>query len=131
MCCQLFVTDKGFVYVVPMKSKPEVLQAVNQFAKEIGAPDAIILYAAGEQTPKALRKYCSNIGTTLKYLYEGTPWENKVELFIRLIEEAVHKHMKETDGPLAFWGYCVERQAQIKNRTAKINFSLHRANAYT
>jgi hypothetical protein len=41
-CCQLFVTDKGFVYVVPMKSKSEVLQALKQFAKEIGAPDAII-----------------------------------------------------------------------------------------
>ena len=32
-CCQLFVTDKGFVYVVPMRSKSEVLQAVKQFAK--------------------------------------------------------------------------------------------------
>jgi hypothetical protein len=28
-CCQLFVTDKGFVYVVPMKSKSELLQAVK------------------------------------------------------------------------------------------------------
>jgi hypothetical protein len=27
-CCQLFITDKGFVYIVPMKSKTEVLQAV-------------------------------------------------------------------------------------------------------
>jgi hypothetical protein len=35
-CCQLFVTDKGFVYVVPMRSKGEVLAAVKQFAKEIG-----------------------------------------------------------------------------------------------
>jgi hypothetical protein len=32
-CCQLFVTDKGFVYVVPMKSRAKVLQAVRQFAK--------------------------------------------------------------------------------------------------
>jgi hypothetical protein len=47
-CCQLFVTDKGFVYVVPMKSKADVLQAVKQFAKEIGAPDAIICDMAGE-----------------------------------------------------------------------------------
>ena len=39
-CCQLFVTDKGYVYVVPMKSKSEVLQAVKQFAKELGAPEA-------------------------------------------------------------------------------------------
>ena len=36
-CCQLFVTDKGFVYVVPMKKKAEVLKAVKQFAKEVGA----------------------------------------------------------------------------------------------
>ena len=40
-CCQLFVTDKGFVCVVLMKSKAEVLQAAKQFAKEIGAPEAI------------------------------------------------------------------------------------------
>ncbi len=49
-CCQLFVTDKGFVYVVPMKRKIEVLLAVKQFAKEIGAPDAIICDMSGEQT---------------------------------------------------------------------------------
>ena len=28
-CCQLFVTNKGFVYVVPMKSNTVVLQAVK------------------------------------------------------------------------------------------------------
>ena len=28
---QLFVTDKGFVHVAPMKSKKEVPQAVKQF----------------------------------------------------------------------------------------------------
>ena len=32
-CYQLFVTDVGFVYVVPMRSKMEVLKAVNRFAK--------------------------------------------------------------------------------------------------
>jgi hypothetical protein len=36
-CCQLFVTDKGVVYLVPLKRKGEVLLAVKQFAKEIGA----------------------------------------------------------------------------------------------
>jgi hypothetical protein len=34
-CCQLFVTDKGFVYVVPTKRKGEALLAMKQFAKEI------------------------------------------------------------------------------------------------
>ena len=41
-CCQLFVTDKGFIYVVLMKKKSEVLLAIKQFAKEIGAPDSFV-----------------------------------------------------------------------------------------
>jgi hypothetical protein len=81
-CCQLFVTDKGFVYVVLMKSKAEVLQAVKQFAKEIGAPEAIICDDAGEHTSHSLRKFCNEIGTTMKVLEEGTPWANKAELYI-------------------------------------------------
>jgi hypothetical protein len=47
-CCQLFVTDKGFLYVVPMRRKGEVLQAIKQFAKEIGAPDAFIADMSSE-----------------------------------------------------------------------------------
>jgi hypothetical protein len=130
-CCQLFVTDKGFVYVVPMKSKSEVLQAVKQFAKEIGAPDAIISDAAGEQSSQNLRKFCSEMGTTLRYLEEGTPWANKAELYIGLIKEAVRKDMKESNCPLAFWDYCVERRARINNLTAKSLFQLHGMNAHT
>ena len=130
-CCQLFVTDKGFIYVVPMKSKAEVLQAVKQFAKEIGAPDAIICDMAGEQTSKDLRKFCTEIGTTLRFLEEGTPWANKAELYIGLIKEAVRKDMKDSNCPLAFWDYCVERQARINNLTAKDTFKLHGTNAHT
>jgi hypothetical protein len=67
-CCQLFVTDKGFVYVVPMKSKANVLDAVKQFAKEIGAPDALIFDMSGEQTSQPMRKFCHEIGTSLRVL---------------------------------------------------------------
>jgi hypothetical protein len=94
-CCQLFVTDKGFVYVVPMKSKSEVLQAVKQFAKEIGAPEAIICDMAGEQTSQNLRTFCNEIGTTMRVLEEGAPWANNAELYIGLLEEAVRKDMKD------------------------------------
>ena len=48
-CCQLFVTDKGFIYVVPMKHKSEVLLTIKQFAKEVSAPDAIVSDMAKEQ----------------------------------------------------------------------------------
>ena len=50
--CQFLVTNKGFIYVVPMQTKSEVLQAVKQFAKEIGAPDAIICDMSCEQTSR-------------------------------------------------------------------------------
>jgi len=64
-CCQLFVTDKGFMHVVPMKKQSDVLQATKQFAKEIGAPDAMTVDHSGEQTSQAVRQFCSEIGTTL------------------------------------------------------------------
>ena len=73
-CCQLFITDKGFVYVVPMKSRTEVLQAVKQFAKEIGVLDAIICDEASEKKSQNIRKLLGEIGTTLRLLEEGTPW---------------------------------------------------------
>ena len=108
-CCQLFVMDKGFVYVVLMRSKSEVLQAIKQFAKEIGVPTAIIADMAGEQMSQKVRKFCNDIGTTLWALEEGTPWSNKAELYIGLLKEAVQKDMDESDSPMCLWDYCVER----------------------
>ena len=88
-CCQLFVMDKGFIYVVPMRRKSEVLQAIKQFAKKIGAPTSIIADMAGEQMSQEVRKFCNDIGTTLQALEEGTPWSNKADLYIGLLKEAV------------------------------------------
>ena len=67
----------------------------------------------------------------MQYLEEGNPWANKAKLFIVLIKEAVRKYMKDSDFPLPFWDYCVERQAWINNLTAKKNFILYGSNAYT
>jgi hypothetical protein len=130
-CCQLFVTDKGFVYVIPMKSISEVLQAVKQFAKEIGAPEAIICDMAGEQTSQNLSKFCNEIGTTMRVLEEGTSWANKAEVYIGLLKEAVRKDMKDSNCPLVFWDYYVERRSRIHNLTAKESFKLHGSNAHT
>ena len=101
-CCQLFVTDKGFLYVVPMHRKSEVLQVIKQFAKEIGAPTSIIADMSGEQMSHNIRKFCNDIGTTLRALEEGTPWSNKAELYIGLLKEAVRKDMRESNSPLPY-----------------------------
>ena len=132
-CAQLFVSDKGFVYVVPLKQEGQgqVLQAIKQFAKAIGAPDALIHDASKSQKSQDVRKYCNDIGTTLRVLEENTSWANKAELYIGIIKEAVRKDMKESNCPLAFWDYCMERRARINNLTAKDLFSLHGGNAHT
>ena len=129
-CAQLFVTDRGFVYIVPMTKESDVLQAVKQFAKTIGAPDAIICDAARAQKSKDVKKLCNDIGTTLGVLEENTPWANKAELYIGILKEAVRKDMKEANSSLAFWDYCLERGARINNLTAKDLFSLHGTNPY-
>eukprot|EP00957_Ditylum_brightwellii_P060677 4606691-Ditylum_brightwellii.AAC.1 len=57
-------------------------------------------------------------------LEEGTPWANKVELYIRLLKEAIRKDIKDSNSPLAFWDYCVECHARINNMTAKRLFQV-------
>ena len=62
-----------------MKTKKEVLQAVKQFAKEIGAPEAIICNPAREQSSDELHQFCRKIGTALQLLEENAPWANTIE----------------------------------------------------
>ena len=67
-CCQLFVMDKGYLYVGPMKHKGEVLLVIKQFTKEIGAPDAIVSDMAKEQLSQEVKHFCNLIGTTIQAL---------------------------------------------------------------
>ena len=129
-CCQLFVTDKGFIYVVPMRRKSEVLAAIKLFAKEVGAPDAIVSDMAKEQVSQDVRNFCNTIGTTLRALEEGTPWSNKAELYIKLMKEAVRKDMKESNCPLRFWDYCLERRVQIYNLTSHDHIKVRGSNPH-
>ena len=105
---QLFVSDTGFMFVYPMKSKTEIINAVKAFAKEIGAPTALILDLEGTQRSKELNKVAKDICCPLKYLERSTQWANLAELYIGLLKEAVCKDMKESDSPLKFWDYCAE-----------------------
>ena len=109
LCCQLFVTDKGLLYVVPLKRKSEVMSVVKQFTKEIGAPDAIVFDMSMEQTSPEIKTFLNDIGLTLRVLEEGTPWANKSEQYIGLLKELVRKDRRESNSPLPFWDYCLEQ----------------------
>jgi hypothetical protein len=63
-CCLVFVTHKGFVYVIPMERKGEVLLAMKQFAKEIGAPDGFVADMSGEQLSMDVKAFFNEIGST-------------------------------------------------------------------
>jgi hypothetical protein len=131
-CMQLFVSDKGFVYVVPMKSKSDFPFALKQFAKEIGVPLALISDPSGEQTSKEIKKIAREMDLTLKVLEESTQWANLAELYIGLIKEAIREDMRTSDCPIVFWDYCAERRALVNNLTAKKLPQLHGiSNAHT
>ena len=129
-CMQLFVTDKGFIHVVPMKSRSEIPKAMKMFAKEIGAPDVFVCDADRAQISDEVKQFLHKIGSSLRILEEGTPWANRAELYIGLLKEAVRKDMKDSSSPLAFWDYCCERRARINNLTAKKLFQLEGRNAH-
>ena len=118
-CMQLFVSDKGFVYVVPMKSKSEFPFALKQFAKEIGVPIALISDPSGEQTSSKVKKLAKDMDLTLKILEESTQWANLAELYIGLMKEAIREDLRTSDCPIIFWDYCAERRALVNNLTAK------------
>ena len=71
-CAQLFVSDKGFVAIYPMKSKGEFPSALKLFCKEIGVPITLVLDPSGEQRSKEVRTFCNKVGTTLRVLEEST-----------------------------------------------------------
>ena len=88
------MTHKGFVYMVLMQSKKNIADAVKQFAKVVGTPDARVADAAAEHKSQYLKRFLRSIGTQLRILEEDTPWFNKAELFIGLIKEACWKDMR-------------------------------------
>ena len=125
---QIFVVGKLFLYVVPIKAKIEVLQAVKQLMKSFGALDDIISDTAREQKYQDMSKLLNEIGTTLRIIENVTPWANKAELYIGLIKQAVQKYLKESDCPLDLQDYCVERRACIDNLTNHSMLQIHGSN---
>lgn len=127
-CMQLFVSDKGFLFVVPMKSKADAPAALKMFAKEVGAPKAIIADSSGEQMGPKVKNFLQQIGSSLRLLERGTQWANRAELYIGLLKESVRKDLKESCAPLVFWDYCAERRTRIHNLVAHDLFQLESRN---
>ena len=78
------MSDRGFIAIYPMKSKGEFLDALHQFCKEVGVPTTLVVDPSGEQRKKEVKKFCHQVGTTLRILEESTQWANRAELYVGL-----------------------------------------------
>ena len=114
-CCQVFVSDKGYVAVYSMKSQAEFQTALHWFCKQIGVPINLIVDGHKSQTSNKVRRFCNQVGTTLKVLEVNTPWANRAELYIGLLKEAVRKDMRASNSPMCLWDYAIERRTMIHN----------------
>lgn len=112
---QVFVSDKGFVKVYPMTSQAEFNEALHCFCKEIGVPATLVMDGHMAQKNKATKKFCNQVGTSLRILEENTPWANRAELYIGLLKEAVRRDLRVSNAPMRLWDYCMERRANIHN----------------
>ena len=57
---QLFITDKGYVCVIPMKSELDDPKALRLFARRVSAPEAIICDSARAQKSTEVRQFYLN-----------------------------------------------------------------------
>ena len=109
------MSDKGCVAVYPMKKQSDFHQALHRFCKEVGVPEKLVMDAHPAQTSSATRRLCSQVGTIMKVLEQGTPWANRAELYIGLLKEATRKDLRASNAPLCLWDYCLERRVMIHN----------------
>ena len=114
-CMQIFVSDKGYVAVYPMKTKSEFKDCLHMFCKEIGVPETLVLDKSGEQTSNAVKQFSNHVGLKLRILEESTQWANRAELYIGLLKEAIRKDLRSSNCPLILWDYCAQRRALIHN----------------
>ena len=115
VCCQVFVSDKGFVAVYPMKSQKEFPTALHWFCKQVGVPDSLVADGHRSLQSGEVRRFCDQVGTTLKILEAHTPWANRAELYIGILKEATRKDLRSSNAPMALWDYAIERRARIHN----------------
>ena len=118
-CCQVFVSDKGLVATYPMSTASQFEDALHLFCKEIGVPINIVADPHPSQKKPSVRRFCDQVGTTLRLLEKSTQWANRAELYIGLLKEAVRKDMRASNAPMVLWDYCIQRRAKIHNVTPR------------
>ena len=85
-CVQMFVPDKGYVYVSAMNSVSDFPKSIKSFTKEFDVPEAIISDSHKFHKSKEVRQFCQKIGKTLQNFEGCTQWENIDEFYVSLFK---------------------------------------------
>ena len=126
--CQVFATEFGHIFVVPMKGKAgfTISRAIKRYFKEIGVPDKLICDQAREQLKGDSRILCNEPACTVVELEKGVPSSNRAERTIKILKDEVKRDMFVTNSPLlVFWDYAIECRATIINSTVRSNYLLN------
>ena len=75
----------------------------------------LILDEFSNQTKLSVKRSCDKVDAALKKLECAIPWENRAELCIGLLKEAVKKYMRESNSQMVLWDYVRESRALIHN----------------
>jgi len=75
-CMQIFVSDKVYVKVYPMRKVSEYPQALRMLAKDVGASKILVADPHPSNKSKDVKDFCNTIRTTLSILEESTQWES-------------------------------------------------------
>ena len=67
----------------------------------------------------------------MKLLDQGIQWENRAEIYVGLVKQAVRKDIRFYHSPLVIWDYAAERRADIMSLTARDMFQLQARNPHT
>ena len=94
------MSDKGFIVMYPMKSQSEFQDVLHWFCKEVGVPHKLMMDSHLAQKNLATKKFCHQVGTIMRVLEEGTPWANRAELYIGLLEQAVRQDLRQSHSPM-------------------------------
>lgn len=129
-CLQLFVTDRGFVFVCPLRTRSDMHHALRLFFKKVGVPDAIICDQGKEQIEGRSQQLMRDSGTMIRRIEPNTPWANRAERYIGMFKQGIRNTLQATNCPMRLWDYCAEHQARVNNATAKNLYQLGSTTPY-
>ena len=123
-CVQVYATEFGWIRADPMKSERDIAHSLKSTFKEIGVPAKLIADGARAQVKGKTRELCDQANCDIIELEKNTPASNRAERYIQTLKNSSKKDMTQSDSPIVFWCYCIERRALIENCCAKDNYLL-------